>query len=89
MRRLVITFRDVPAAHLEAHRRVWSALRAAVLGAGGKAWVFHAERDPTRVVEFLEYRAGLITEVPGVATALGVVDREFPLFERSVWVPGE
>lgn len=57
MRRLLVTRRTVAEAERDSYDGAWSRVAAAVLVAGGNAWVFHSIRDPSLIVEYIEWRA--------------------------------
>lgn len=79
MRRLVSIRRRVGGEDLQGYVAGWSAVRAAVEGAGSHAWAFAAEGDSSERLEFLEFAEGADPRgQPDVAAALAALDQAFP-----------
>jgi len=89
MRRLIVTYRDILPERRGEYLVAWGVLRDHVVAAGGHAWVFHAESDGNRFIEFLEYRNPAIPELGEVREARSALDEKFPEYRRSTWVPVE
>lgn len=78
-RRLVSTRREIAGELLERYDLAWQALERTATEAGAHAWRFVSAADPTRFLEFLEFRKDEdLRESPVIRRALADLERLAP-----------
>jgi hypothetical protein len=86
---LLITRRRIPLDSKEEYVKLWHAVRAAVLHAGGRAWIFRSARTDDHFTEFVEWQAaasGVMIDRAQVATAIESLNAAFPSEESDTWM---
>lgn len=88
-RHLLITRRRIDPQHVQHYAQLWKDVQRAAEQAGARAWVFRAQHDADRYIEFVEWQSPEnqpLTDQHELAFVLRALLDAFPVEESETWI---